>query len=52
VLAHQKREVFLKNCVPIFYYYRNTSQNHPELDGLTERVVQMVKQGFCKYKSL
>ena len=29
--------------------HRTTSRDHPEADGLAERVVQIVKHGLCKY---
>jgi hypothetical protein len=29
--------------------HQTTSQDHPKVDGLVERVVQTVKKALCKY---
>jgi len=36
-------------CDKVLIDHRTTFQDHPEANGLTERVVQMVKRALRKY---
>jgi len=36
-------------CDKALLNHQTTSQDHPEVDGLAERVVQTVKRALCKY---
>jgi transposase InsO family protein len=36
-------------CDKVLIDHRTTSRDHPEADGLAERVVQTVKRTLCKY---
>jgi hypothetical protein len=36
-------------CDKVLIDHRTTFQDHPKADGLTERVVQMVKRALRKY---
>ena len=52
VLTDQGREFlgsFEELCVQALIDHRTTSQDHPKVDGLAERVVQIVKSGLRKY---
>jgi hypothetical protein len=52
VLTDQGREFlgeFQTLCEQALIDYRTTSRDHPEADGLAERMVQTVKRGFRKY---
>jgi hypothetical protein len=52
VLTDQGREFlgeFQMLCEQAMIDHRTTSRDHPEADGLAERVVQTVKKGLRKY---
>ena len=52
VLTDQGREFqgeFQALCEQAFIDHRTTSRDHPEADGLAERMVQIVKRGLRKY---
>ena len=52
VLTDQGREflgAFEELCTQALIDHRTTSRDHPEADGLAERVVQTVKRGLRKY---
>ncbi len=52
VLTDQGREFlgsFEELCTKALIDHRTTSRDHPEADGLAERVVQTVKRGLRKY---
>jgi hypothetical protein len=52
VLTNQGREFlgeFQMLCEQAMIDHRTTSRDHPEADGLAERMVQTVKRGFQKY---
>ena len=52
VLTDQGREFlgsFEALCTKILIDHRTTSKDHPEVDDLAERVVQIVKRGLQKY---
>ena len=52
VLTDQGREFlgsFEELCMQALIDHRTTSRDHPEADGLAERVVQIVKRGLHKY---
>jgi transposase-like protein len=55
VLTDQGREflgVFEELCTKALIDHRTTSRDHPEADGLAERVVQTTKRGLRKYELL
>jgi transposase-like protein len=52
VLTDQRREFlgeFQTLCKQAMIDHRTTSRDHPEADGLAERMVQTVKRGLRKY---
>jgi transposase-like protein len=52
VLMDQGREFlgeFQTLCEQVMIDHRTTSRDHPEADGLAERMVQTVKRGLRKY---
>ena len=52
VLTDQGREflgAFEALCTKALIDHRTTSRDHPEADGLAERVIQTVKRGLRKY---
>ena len=52
MLTDQGREflgAFEALCTKALIDHRTTSRDHPEADGLAERVVQTVKRGLRKY---
>ena len=52
VLTDQGREflgVFEELCTKALIDHRTTSRDHPNVDGLAERVVQTTKHGLKKY---
>ena len=55
VLTDQGREffgAFEELCTKALIDHRTTSRDHPEVDGLAERVVQTTKRGLMKYELL
>jgi transposase-like protein len=54
VLTDQEREFlgeFQTLCEQAMIDYRTTSRDHPEADGLAERMVQTVKRGLRRFGS-
>ena len=48
-LGREFQGEFQALCERALIDHRTTSRDHPEADGLAERVVQMVKRTLCKY---
>lgn len=40
---------FEEFCTKTLIDHRTTSHNHPEADGLDERIVQTVRRGLCEH---